>query len=65
MDPSTSKRREQKIDSTLETIPKLSCNKAQIEGIKMGNENVLIKEKQLVNIKVKDVGLKMILINSM
>lgn len=65
MDPSTLKRREHKIDYTLETIPKVSCNELQKEGIEMGNENILIKEKQLVNIKVKGVGLKMMLIHSM
>lgn len=46
MDPSRLKQREHKIDFTLETIPKLSCNEAQIEGIKLGNENVLFREKQ-------------------
>lgn len=45
VDPTTLKRWEYKIDSTLETIAKLSCYEAQKEEIEMGNGKVLIKTK--------------------
>lgn len=41
VDPTTLKWREYKIDSTLETIAKLSCNEAQKEENEMGNGKVL------------------------
>lgn len=45
VDPTTLKRWEYKIGSTLETIAKLSCYEAQKEEIEMGNGKVLIKTK--------------------
>lgn len=41
VDLTTLKRREYKIDSTLETIAKLPCNEALNEEIEMGNGKVL------------------------
>nr|XP_034330256.1 uncharacterized protein LOC117690347 isoform X2 [Crassostrea gigas] len=45
VDPTTLKRWEYKIDSTLGTIANMSCNEAEKEEIEMGNGKVLIKTK--------------------
>ena len=46
--PSTLKRREQKIDTTLETVAKKSCLEAQKEEIEKGNGKVINLKFQMI-----------------
>ncbi|CAG2253221.1 unnamed protein product [Mytilus edulis] len=49
--PSTLKRREQKIDTTLETVAKKSCLEAQKEEIEKGNGKVQIDDQFILPVK--------------